>query len=370
MGLEAVIGFDRWGDLPPAFWTAVFFVVGCCVGSFLNVVIHRLPLGESIVHPPSHCPHCRYSIPAWLNIPLVTWVMLQGRCRNCGAPISVRYFAVELLTGLAFAACWVRVGEISPATAVVYAVLIAGLIAASFIDLAHYIIPDEITKGGIALGLLCGFLVPSLHGQSSAAGGLILSAAGAAAGGGVIYAVVRMGKLLFGRQRVKLPPNARVVFGEEGMQLPDGPLPYAEIFYRESDTVRAEGRRVELVDRGYPEAVVRLSPKRLRVGEDEFDPASVPHLEMIADRLVLPREAMGFGDVKFMAAIGAFLGWQAVIFTLFASALLGTLGGGLLLLWRRGEGSRVIPYGPYLALAAVVWMFYGRELTAWFLPPV
>jgi leader peptidase (prepilin peptidase)/N-methyltransferase len=367
MGPEATLYFERWAQLPPAFWAAVFFAVGCCVGSFLNVCIHRLPLGESVVSPPSHCPHCRYSIPAWLNIPLVTWLMLRGRCRNCGAPIAMRYFLVELLTGLAFLACWLRFGETAPATAVVYSVLVAGLITASFIDLGHFIIPDEITKGGIVVGLLCSFLVPALHGQGAAAGGLILSAIGAAAGWGVIYAVVRMGKLLFGRQTVKLPPDALVVFTEDGLVLPDGSLPFEEIFYRQSDTVVVDARRVEMVDRCYADVVVRLSPQRLRIGEDEFDPASVLHLEAVAQRLVLPREAMGLGDVKFMAAIGAFLGWQAVLFTLFASAVLGTVGGGLTLLTRRGGGSRVIPYGPYIALAAVIWMFFGPGLVGWWL---
>jgi leader peptidase (prepilin peptidase)/N-methyltransferase len=367
MALEAALIFDRWGDLPGEFWAVVFFTVGCCIGSFLNVCIHRLPLGQSIVSPPSHCPHCQYAIPGYLNIPLLTWLMLRGRCRNCGAGISIRYFLVELLTGGAFLAAWLRFGEPSPGMPVVYALLLAGLITASFIDLEHYIIPDEITKGGIVAGLFCSFLLPALHGQTAAAGGLILSAVGAAAGAGVIYAVVRLGKLLFGRQRVKLPPDARVLFTEDGLVLPDGPLPFEEIFYRQSDTVVVDARRVEMVDRCYTDVVVRLSPQRLRVGEDEFDPATVPHLEAVAERLVLPREAMGLGDVKFMAAIGAFLGWQAIVFTLFASAVLGAVGGSLTLLARRGGGSRVIPYGPYIALAAVLWMFYGPELLTWWL---
>jgi len=364
MGFEAAIFFDRWTELPSSFWAVVFFTVGCCIGSFLNVCIHRMPLGQSIVSPPSHCPHCQYSIPAYLNIPLVTWLMLRGRCRNCGAGISIRYFLVELLTGVAFAACWLRVGEAAPAVAVVYAILVAGLITASFIDLGHYIIPDEITKGGIGVGLLCSFFVPALHGQTTAAGGLVLALIGAAAGAGVIYTVVRVGKLLFGRQKIALPPDARIIFTEDGLVLPDGKMPFEEIFYRPSDTIVVDARRVEMVDRCYADAVVRLSPQRLRIGDDEFDPATVLHLEAVADRLVLPREAMGLGDVKFMAAIGAFLGWQAVVFTLFASAVLGTIGGGLTLLRRRGEGPRVIPYGPYIALAAVLWMFFGPQLLA------
>ena len=94
-----------WAAVPFQFWSVVFFVLGCIVGSFLNICIHRLPLDESIVSPPSHCPHCKYSIPWYLNIPLVTWLYLGGKCRNCGARISARYFLVELLTGVAFLSC-------------------------------------------------------------------------------------------------------------------------------------------------------------------------------------------------------------------------------------------------------------------------
>ncbi len=108
------------------------------------------------------------------------------------------------------------------------------------------------------------------------------------------------------------------------------------MFYRQSDTIRLKARTVELVDRGYPEVMVRLSPEKLHIGEDEFDPATVPHLEAQASELVLPREAMGLGDVKFMAAIGAFLGWQAVIFSLMLSSMLGAVVGvGAIALGRR-----------------------------------
>ena len=100
--------------LPFHFWTVTAFVFGSIVGSFLNVCIHRMPLGQSIVRPPSHCPHCGYSIPWYLNIPLVTWFWLGGRCAHCKAPISPRYFLVELLTAALFAACWMKFGHISP----------------------------------------------------------------------------------------------------------------------------------------------------------------------------------------------------------------------------------------------------------------
>src|ERR1700722_8054259 len=116
-----------WALVPFQFWTLCLFVFGCVVGSFLNVCIYRMPRDESIVSPPSHCPHCGYSIPWYLNIPLVTWWWLKGRCANCGAPISARYFLVELLTGILFGACWIRFGHQYPAVAVVFCVMMGGL---------------------------------------------------------------------------------------------------------------------------------------------------------------------------------------------------------------------------------------------------
>src|SRR4026209_1995 len=140
---------EAWKAVPFHFWTGVFFVFGCITGSFLNVCIHRMPLGQSIVSPPSHCPHCKYSIPWFLNIPLLTWLSLRGKCKNCGAQISIRYFLVELLTGLAFLSCWLSFGRASIAIPLVYALFLAGRIVATFIDFEHFIIPDEITIGGM-----------------------------------------------------------------------------------------------------------------------------------------------------------------------------------------------------------------------------
>src|SRR5438876_8076216 len=125
---------EVWQAVPFHFWSVVFFVFGCLVGSFLNVCIHRMPRGLSVVSPPSHCPHCQYSIPWFLNIPLVTWIYLRGKCANCKAPISIRYFLVELLSGLLFLALWLAYGRQSVALVVVYAIFVSGLIVATFID--------------------------------------------------------------------------------------------------------------------------------------------------------------------------------------------------------------------------------------------
>src|SRR5947209_1061821 len=325
-----------WKTVPFHFWSLTFFVFGCVIGSFLNVCIHRMPRGESLVSPPSHCPHCNYSIPWYLNIPLFTWIFLRGKCAHCRAPISVRYFCVELLTGVAFLGSWLAVGRQSPALALAYCLILGGFIVATFIDLEHYIIPDEITIGGMVVGFLCSLVVPSLHRGgdpllsllagflskrqqealnlqtgASAAASAIQSALGIGIGFGLVYLVVRAGKLLFGRQRVDLAPGSRVIFTETSLVLPDGEMPFEELFYRKSDAIVFEAKAVELVDRCYPAATIRLSPEKLLIGEERLNPEQVPHMEAITDQMILPREAMGFGDVKFMGAIGAFLGWQA-----------------------------------------------------------
>lgn len=366
MGLEPVLDLRNWPGASSPLWAAVFFVLGSMVGSFLNVCIHRLPLGQSIVSPPSHCPHCKYSIPWYLNIPLVTWLYLRGRCRNCGAPIAARYFLVELLTAGVFLAVWLRYGERSVGLALVYCAFIAGLIVASFIDLEHYIIPDEITLGGAAVGLAASFVLPSLHGQMAIAHSLKESLLGLAVGAGTVYGILRLGKLLFGRQRLALQGETRVVFTETAVHAGEKVIPYEEIFYRRSDVLTMRARRVELVDRGYQDVVVRLGPETLRIGPDTFTPEEVPHMEAVTSELVLPREAMGLGDVKFMGAIGAFLGWKAVLFSLMASSIIGSLVGVSAIALGRREWSSRLPYGPYIALAAVIWLFGGREwVAAW-----
>jgi leader peptidase (prepilin peptidase)/N-methyltransferase len=355
-----------WAAVPFHFWSVMFFVLGCIVGSFLNVCIHRMPLGQSIVSPPSHCPHCKYSIPWFLNIPLLTWLSLRGKCKNCGAPISIRYFLVELLTGLAFLSCWLSFGRASIAIPLVYALFLAGLIVATFIDFEHFIIPDEITIGGMVLGFICSFLLPSLHQQSAVTDGIKQSLFGIGVGAGVIYAILRLGKLLFGRQKLALAEDTKIVFGEFALQLPDRDILYEELFYRPSDAIALQARTVELVDRCYKDVQVRLSASRLQIGEEKLNPEEVPYLEAVSQEIVLPREAMGLGDVKFMGAIGAFLGWKAVIFSLVMSSFIGAMVGlALVVTGKRALSSR-LPYGPYIAMAAAIWIFFGPNLLDWY----
>lgn len=170
----------------PEFVAAMAFVFGLIVGSFLNVVIHRLPRGESIVHPGSRCPGCGRALAAWDNVPVLSFLWLRGRCRGCGVAISSRYPAIELLTGLVFAALAVRYGA-TPMTPV-WCAFAAALIAAAAIDVDHRIIPDSISLGGLAVGLAVVPLVMASAGwlYSSA---LLRSLGGALLGGGLLWIV-------------------------------------------------------------------------------------------------------------------------------------------------------------------------------------
>lgn len=159
---------------------------GLATGSFLNVVIHRLPLGISVVAPASHCPLCETPIKPWDNIPVLSYLWLRGRCRSCAAPISLRYPAVELVTGLTFAALAVRFGPTW--LSVLYCVFAGALIAVAMIDYDHQIIPDSISLGGLAMALL---LVPAANAWYGAPylEALLRSALGATLGASVLWLV-------------------------------------------------------------------------------------------------------------------------------------------------------------------------------------
>lgn len=197
-----------------ALWP-IAFVLGLLIGSFLNVVIHRVPEGLSIVTPPSHCPKCESPIRPFDNVPLLSWILLRGRCRGCGVPISARYPAVELATGLVFLALAARFGA-SPWT-LVYWAFAAALVAAAMIDYDHQIIPDGISLGGLAVALV---VVPFVAWQGGEAyvSALVRSGIGAAVGAGVLWAVA------FLHARISVAMGRRFEhWPGEGVALP-GPL--------------------------------------------------------------------------------------------------------------------------------------------------
>ena len=177
---------------------AVWFVLGSCIGSFLNVCIYRLPREQSIVRPRSRCTHCRRRIAWYDNIPLLSYLLLRARCRHCRKPISWRYPAVEALTGLPTVAVLSRFG--AGAVSVVYLAIVCALIVASFVDLEFQIIPDEISLGGLALGVALSVLLPSLHGADSRLLALGRSVIGLLVGGWLLYGTGLLGDLIFRKE--------------------------------------------------------------------------------------------------------------------------------------------------------------------------
>lgn len=261
--------------------------VGLIVGSFLNVVIHRVPRGESIVRPRSRCPSCGATIAAFDNVPVVSWLLLRGRCRGCAAPISPRYPLIELATGAAFVAIALVHG--ASALTIAWWLFAAGLIAAAGIDWDERWIPDTISLGGLAGGLA---LVPLAHWLTGEAyvPALRESALGAALGGGALWIVG------FGHARVS----------------------------------QALGRTFE----HWP-------------GE-----GSAPPTAGTLDYWTwFP--GLGFGDVKLMAAVGAFLGPLGALQAILLAALFG-LGFGLAPALARRTLDVPFGFGPAIALAALV----------------
>jgi len=342
----------------------IVFVFGAVLGSFLNVCIHRMPRGESIVSPPSSCPHCGTHIRWYHNIPLVTYLAIGGKCRYCGAKITPRYFVVELLTAIAFLVLWLRFdGWLAP----IYWVLFAGFVVATFIDCEHYIIPDEITLGGIVAGVVLSLAYPPLMGKTTAAEAGIQSLLGALCGGAVLYAVVEGGKLLFGKQKIALEPGTQIVIADGKVTIAPDEWLWEDLFYRASDRITFHAVTLQFGGQNFAAVRVAISETQLWVDDQEFDLATIGRVEATSDQICLPREAMGFGDVKLLAAIGAFLGWQATLFTVVFSASFGSLLGVSSIFFRRSQWQGRIPYGPHLVAAAVLWMFTGPAIVNWYL---
>ena len=353
------------------------FITGACIGSFLNVVIYRLPLGLSVNEPRrSFCPRCKKQIPFSRNIPLVSWLLLRGKCANCGGRIAFRYFLVEFLTGLLFMWVWMQCDAAMTWSLVLPLWILTGLlVVATFIDFDHFIIPDEITIGGTVAGLVLSASIPSMMGEQSHWVSLLWSLAGAAAGYALLWVVVEAGKLAFGKRKLRFNPpvefrwtrdkdDADLAVGDETMR-------WSDIFSRETDELRLEILEPQIDDKPLPttEATLRFFYNRVLVPGQESAVVALDTIESITGKaraLMIPREAMGFGDVKFLACIGAFLGWKAVLFTIVAASVFGSIVGIALALLGRREASGRIPFGPYLALGAVIWIFVGPSLLEWY----
>jgi leader peptidase (prepilin peptidase)/N-methyltransferase len=355
------------------YWlTACAFIFGAVVGSFLNVCIYRLPLNLSVNEPRrSFCPHCKTQIPWRENLPLISWLVLRGKCARCSAPIPFRYFAVELLTACAFLAVWLRFNLTEWERVLPYWLLISLLIVATFIDLEHFIIPDEITIGGTVAGVLCSLAVPSLMNTESHLASAALSLLGAGAGFVTLWIVVELGKKAFGRKRHKFDPEAPFHWVRHGddadLTVAEDKLQWSELFARDSDQLIVTCKDLQID--GSPAAAERVTfhYDRILLPDRELKLDTLDTISATVSEIVIPREAMGFGDVKFIAAIGAFLGWKAVFFTIMSASAIGAVIGVLGILLGKRDASAKIPFGPYLALGAILWMFAGESIVAWYL---
>lgn len=239
------------------------FVAGLALGSFLNVLIYRLPRHLKFVWGRSFCPHCQAPIAFYDNIPLISFLILAGKCRRCGKPISWRYPLVEFLNGAAYLFFLWKFGV--TVEFAVFSLLASALIVILFIDLEFQVIPDVITLPGLVVGLGLSFLPGGLTIWESFLGLLV--------GGGGLYMVAVLGDRLF------------------------------------------------------------------------------------------KRESLGGGDIKMAAMLGAFLGWQKIIFIFFTSAFLGLIISLVVMLFsKKIRETRMVPFGPFIAVAAIIAIIYGQQI--------
>ena len=258
----------------------IVFLIGLVVGSFLNVMIHRSPRGESIVRPRSYCPKCAHPISWYDNVPILSFLLLRGRCRHCQVKISWRYPAVEMASGLIWLGNWE--GSVGPPIFWIRVIFLSLLLVVSVTDLETGLIPDRLTFLGMGVGLLASYLYPSLYESPNALTALGRSAIGLCIGGGLILATGLAGNWIFQRELTRL-----------GLE-----------------------------------------------------------------------QSMGGGDVKLLAMAGSFLGWEKVLLVFFTAPLLGL---PFALYSRFAKKEEIIPYGPFLSLAAAIQFFYGEAVWRYFL---
>ncbi|MGI9088956.1 MAG: prepilin peptidase [Chthoniobacterales bacterium] len=351
------------------FFNALAFVLGAVVGSFLNVCIYRLPLDLSVNEPKrSFCPSCKQQIPWHQNLPLISWLVLRGRCAKCGSRIAFRYFAVELLSALLFLTVW---RAFAWELALVYWIFVSLLIVATFIDFEHFIIPDEVTIGGAIAGVLASFCLPGLMQTDSRLLALGTSIASAALGYVLLWLVLEGGKLAFGKKKIRLDAPTPFTWTRSGddadFVVGEDRALWSDYFAREKDQLLLHCDEAIIDGRNLGLTTLSFHYDRVAVDIEEIALDTIDQISGVVRELQIPREAMGRGDLKFLAAIGAFLGWRAVLFSVFAGSLLGSVVGIITLLIGKRVWSAKLPFGPYLALGALGWMFYGDALVRWYL---
>ena len=347
---------------------AFAFMLGAAVGSFLNVCIYRWPVDLSINRPRrSFCPNCKQPIPWHQNLPLISWAALRGCCANCGAKISFRYFVVELVTALLFLGIWERFPW---QVAIAYWIFVSFLIIGTFIDFEHFIIPDRVTIGGVIAGVAFSVAVPALMGTDSRVAAGLRALLAAALGYMILLIVLEAGKIAFGRKRIRFDGPTPFTWTKRGddadFLVGAEESMWSDYFAREKDRLLLQCNEVRIDHHTYANVTLDFRYDRVTAEGHVTMLDDVAQISGVARELVIPREAMGRGDLKFLAAIGAFLGWRAVLFSLFAGSLLGSIVGLITLVVGKRVWSAKLPFGPYLAFGAVIWMFFGEIFLRWY----
>ena len=345
------------------------FILGAAVGSFLNVCIYRLPRDLSVNQPRrSFCPACKKPIPWHQNLPLISWLVLRGRCANCGSKIAFRYFAVELLTALLFLAIW---QNFSWPMAITYWIFVSFLLIGTFVDFEHFIIPDRVTIGGIIAGFIASLVVPTLMDTDSRVVAGIRSLLAAVVGYVILLLVLEAGKIAFGKKRIRLDAPTPFTWKRQGddadFVVGSEQSLWSDHFAREKDRLLLQCDEAKIDSHTYGNTTLDFHHDRVAVEGNEFVLDNLTEISGVVRELQIPREAMGRGDLKFLAAIGAFLGWRAVLFSLFAGSLLGSIVGLITLVVGKRVWSAKLPFGPYLAFGALTWMFFGDAFLRWYL---
>ena len=273
---------------------------------------------------------------------------------------------VEVLTALLFAGMAWKFGASAPLLIVPGVCFVSLLVVATFVDLEHMLIPDEVSWGGVAAGILLTAFIPELHGGGSRLESVGKALLGAFAGYATLWCVVEGGRLFFGKNRFAFDSPAEAVWtrsGDSAELIVDGEaLDWSGLFPRGTESVE-----MYFVEGNLDGTPLLKSPavwgfESLKVDGRTLDLNRVDRVVCRLRALVLPREVMGYGDVKLLAAIGAFTGWKAVFFTVMMASSAGALFGLAALLVGRREWSAKIPFGPYLAFGALLWLAAGEHL--------
>ncbi|WP_161882851.1 prepilin peptidase [Deinococcus alpinitundrae] len=374
-----------------AFGVVVLLVLGLLIGSFTNVLIWRLPRGENVAFPPSHCPNCDHPLSPLDLVPVLSWVSLGGKCRYCKAPISPRYPIIELISGLAYAAIALLFPLSSFGAGVIgLCLLVTILLAASVIDFETYTIPDELTLPGTAIGLIFG----AVNGAAlSPLPNFEAALRGALMGAGVLVVISLLGGWVLRRFRERLYPELPIGYQQIALGLFGGlltgglwgnwwaALAGGAVLGLISALINLAARRVvripELLTLGGSLLALAFFSMRasssLLVGlQGGLAAAGAVSLlaglywwiggrHEVAEDDDSPGDptAMGFGDVKLAAVIGAFLGFERLLVALAVAVVLGAVLG---LIQRFMGGENKLKFGPYLAMGAVVALLWGAAI--------